>query len=418
MRSRFPAAARRSLCQDGRALEKRLPQKTVGFLGAPLVDGQNLEGADLAPMALRHAGLKKLIEKQGYGFQDCGDLDFDAHYEELGLRRKSQKHTKAYWQRWMDSGTAMSFAEWSQHHRHPHVRHKEGEINLDSTETEPLRRTESEKDLDVHDRVVNAHLIGPALGLVYKECSQILQRNQFLLTVGGDHSIATGTLAAITEKYPDVAVVWVDAHGDANTPETSPSLHYHGMPAAHVMGWFRRQPKGFEWMGERQKYIEESHLAYIGLRDIDPVEGKMLRGSDCHIYTMRDVDKLGIAAVIERVIKSIDPNGNRPLHLSFDVDSVDPQFAPGTGTCARGGLTYRECHYICEELALTKRLVSMDLVEINPGLDKAPPPSASSAGSDGGAMHGDDPDMNRTTPTVQLGAELVLSALGKNILAA
>merc|ERR1719426_272991 len=107
----------------------------------------------------------------------------------------------------------------------------------------------------------------------------------------------------------------------------------------------------------------------------------MLRASNVHVYTMRDVDKHGIAKVIEMAMHAIDPNKRSPFHLSLDIDSVDPQFAPGTGTCARGGLTYREVHYICEEMALTKRLVSMDLVEINPGLDKAPPKA------DGAAMH-------------------------------
>ena len=132
----------------------------------------------------------------------------------------------------------------------------------------------------------------------------------------------------------------------------------------------------------------------------------MLRNSNVHCYTMREVDKHGIAKVIEMAIAAIDPNGRRPLHLSLDIDAVDPHFAPGTGTCARGGLGYREIHYICEELAETRRLVSMDLVEVNPALDVPPT----------GQMHGDDPSIKVAPQTVQLAVELTLSALGKTIL--
>ena len=129
--------------------------------------------------------------------------------------------------------------------------------------------------------------------------------------------------------------------------------------------------KGFEWF--KPGCLPENKLAYIGLRDVDPEEGEMIRRSSVVAYTMRDVDKYGIARVIEMAMRGIDPNGRLPIHLSLDVDSVDPQFAPGTGTCARGGLTYREIHYVCEELALTDRLVGMDLVEVNPALESTPP---------------------------------------------
>ena len=144
-------------------------------------------------------------------------------------------------------------------------------------------------------------------------------------------------------------------------------------------------------------------LARLG----DAREAQMLRESNVHIYTMRDVDRLGIAKVIETALTAIDANGHRPLHLSLDIDGIDPYFAPGTGTCARGGLSYREIHYVCEELALTKRLVSMDLVEINPSLDPVP---------DAKQMHGDNPLIAPSSPTVQLAVELVLSALGKTIM--
>mmetsp|Transcript_6754 Transcript_6754/g.16527 ORF Transcript_6754/g.16527 Transcript_6754/m.16527 type:complete len:561 (+) Transcript_6754:376-2058(+) len=233
---------------------------------------------------------------------------------------------------------------------------------------------------------------------------------KFQLTVGGDHTIACPTIAAMSQIYPDLCVIWIDAHGDCNNPKTSPSGHYHGMPAAHVMGWFDQHPKGFEtWMPNsdpRQPIIDPRNFCFIGLRDIDPGEAELMRNSDLHYFTMRDVDEVGVSNVIKEALRRIDPNSRRPIHLSFDIDGCDPGIAPGTGTCARGGLTYREAHFICEELALTRRLVSMDLVEINPVLDGL---------EQGRKMHGDmDHAMGRyVSPTVRLGTELVLSALGQ-----
>lgn len=249
-----------------------------------------------------------------------------------------------------------------------------------------------------------------------------------MLTIGGDHSIASGSISALQAHYPSLGVIWVDAHADANTPRSSPSGHYHGMPAAHLLGWFEKAGEmgegvpmhtslpGFEWF--KPGCLAESRLAYIGLRDVDREEGKMLRRSGVRVFTMRDVDKHGIARVVEMAIEAVGPSMDNPLHLSLDIDSVDPHFAPGTGTAARGGLSYREIHYICEEAALTRRLVSMDLVEVNPGLDP-PPPKPENADdhhhANGGAMHGDDPAIRRASPTVRLAVELALSALGKQI---
>jgi len=122
-------------------------------------------------------------------------------------------------------------------------------------------------------------------------------------------------------------------------------------------------------------------------------------------YTMNHVDRLGIAQVVDMALSRVDPYSNRPLHLTFDIDGIDPVYAPGTGTLARGGLTYRESHYICEELASRSRLVGMDLVEVNPLVDHLPE-----------RMHGDDPNLRPTTQTVGLAMELCLSSLGKNIL--
>ncbi|CAD7938149.1 unnamed protein product [Amoebophrya sp. A25] len=302
--------------------------------------------------------------------------------------------------------------------------------------------------------VDNLHLVGPACKLLHDRVLDIQRAmpGQFMLTVGGDHSVACPTITAMQKVYPDLCILWIDAHGDCNTPKSSPSGHYHGMPAAHVMGWFEHHPPGFEtWMPSKSTtatastktskssfltgaagtssstfpngevevvtsrsytkdesarttapVISPNNFAFIGLRDIDPTESELMRNSDLHFFTMRDVDEMGIAKVVQHALERIDPNRRRPIHLSFDIDGCDPSIAPGTGTCARGGLSYREAHYICEELALTRRLVSMDLVEVNPVIDTVAEPG----------LHGDDPDMGVVPRTVRLGTELVLSALG------
>jgi len=381
------------------------PQRTVSFVGAPFCEGQNLQGAELAPTALREAGVEKASALLGWGFIDEGDIDFAAHFEATGLTDGACSHhvTVQIYREWLKEGMRENFSTWV-HRRYGEaalVRTPSTSASLDQAD-QAKPAAEAEKDC----AVVNVELMGAGIKLVYDACATAAARGNFVLTVGGDHSIAAGSISAMHTQYPDLGVIWVDAHADANTPRTSPSGHYHGMPAAHLMGWFEGELKGFEWF---KPCLDESRLAYVGLRDIDPGEAALLKQSNVHVYTMRDVDKYGIANVIEKAISAIDPNGRRPFHLSLDIDGVDPHFAPGTGTCARGGLTYREIHYVCEELALTERLVGMDLVEVNPSLDLAPE-------NDGKKMHGDNPDINPSSPTVQLGVELVLSALGKKIM--
>jgi len=248
---------------------------------------------------------------------------------------------------------------------------------------------------------------GAGVGAVYERVYSAAADGKFVLTIGGDHSIASGSITAILQRRPEAAVVWVDAHGDCNTPDSSPSGNYHGMPLAHLMGWFGKRVAGFEWCDDhlaKQGALPEDRVALIALRDVDPEERELLRKSGVHVFTMTDVDRLGIGAVMEMALERVDPKKRRPLHLSFDIDSCDPNIAPGTGTKARGGLSYREAHYICERLAMTRRLGSMDLVEVNPALDE---PCKE-------GMHGDDPDI-KGTETVRLGIELVGSALGRTI---
>jgi len=228
----------------------------------------------------------------------------------------------------------------------------------------------------------------------------------FVLTVGGDHSIAAASICGVASVHQDVCIVWVDAHADANTPATSPSGNYHGMPAAHLMGWFDKSPPGFEWL-PAEGVIDERRLVYIGLRDIDAAEAKMLRDSRVTVFTMHDVDRIGIAQVVELALAAVDPLRQRAVHLSLDIDAVDPLYAPGTGTTATGGLTPREVKYVCTELGRTHRLVGMDVVEVNPDLDLP---------GDSRSMHGDNPSLNvGVTPTVKLAAECVLAALDDSL---
>lgn len=357
--------------------------RPVQFIGAPFADGQNLLGSELAPMAFRDAGLKSMVEKLGRDFLDDGDLFLEL--PELAEKQQANDKRIETYRQWVRAATQLTYSTWSGD------KIRSGDAHVEKVKVE-----------DPYLNLKNGSIIGQSCGLVYQKVLEASSRGDFALTIGGDHSIASATIGALVKTYPQLAVVWVDAHGDANTPDTSPSLHYHGMPAAHLMGWFKKPVPGFEWL---ESVLAEGRLAYIGLRDIDPEEGSMLRSSGAHIYTMAHVDRLGIAQVVAMALQRIDPQNNRPLHLTFDIDAIDPVYAPGTGTLARGGLSYRESHFICEEMAATHRLVGMDLVEINPLVDHIPE-----------RMHGDDLEMAPTSQTIQLGIELVLSALGKNIL--
>ena len=226
------------------------------------------------------------------------------------------------------------------------------------------------------------------------------RHGRLVLTLGGDHSIAIGTIAgtsrAIKERIGrDVAVIWVDAHADINTPETSESGNIHGMPVAFLTGLAREKGAGedlFGWLGE-EPCLSLKKLVYIGLRDVDKGEKRILREHGVRAFSMHDIDKYaflslslaifgslavwglemlishrhGIGRVMEMALGHIGTD--TPIHLSFDVDALDPQWAPSTGTPVRGGLTLREGDYIAECVHETGSLVAMDLVEVNPSLE-------------------------------------------------
>ncbi|KAF2760084.1 Ureohydrolase [Pseudovirgaria hyperparasitica] len=196
---------------------------------------------------------------------------------------------------------------------------------------------------------------------------------RFALTLGGDHSIAIGTISgsakAVRERLgKEIAVVWVDAHADINTPETSGSGNIHGMPVAFLTGLARETREDvFGWIEDSHR-IGVSKIVYIGLRDLDVGEKRILRENKVKCFTMHDIDRHGIGAIMDMTLEHIGPD--TPIHLSFDVDALDPMWAPSTGTPVRGGLTLREGDFIAECVAETGALVAMDLVEVNPSLDE------------------------------------------------
>ncbi|KAF4981852.1 hypothetical protein FZEAL_2431 [Fusarium zealandicum] len=218
------------------------------------------------------------------------------------------------------------------------------------------------------------------------------------LTLGGDHSIAIGTIAgtakATRERLDrEIAVIWVDAHTDINTPEDSDSGNIHGMPVAFLSGLAKDDnEETFGWLEEASR-LNIKKLVYIGLRSVDLPEKKILREHGIKAFSMHDVDRHGIGRVVEMALAHI--GNDTPIHLSFDVDALDPMWAPSTGTPVRGGLTLREGDYICESVHETGNLVAVDLVEVNPKL-----------------ANGKEAEQD----TIRAGCSLVRCALGETLL--
>ena len=225
------------------------------------------------------------------------------------------------------------------------------------------------------------------------------KEGRLVLTLGGDHSIAIGTIGgsakAIRERLgKEMAVIWVDAHADINTPESSGSGNIHGMPVSFLTGLAREDKEEyFGWL-RPDNLISVKKLVYIGLRDVDAGEKRILRENGIKAFSMFDIDRHGIGRVMEMALAHIGTD--TPIHLSFDVDALDPMWAPSTGTPVRGGLTLREGDYICECVHETGSLVAVDLVEVNPSL--APE-------TDIGAHE-----------TVRAGCSIVRCALGESLL--
>jgi arginase len=226
---------------------------------------------------------------------------------------------------------------------------------------------------------------------LYDTVLESLDAGALPLVLGGDHSLAAGSVAASADwvrrtTSKPLGLIWVDAHGDMNTPATSTTGNVHGMPLAALLG---QEPAELSSIGTVPSVLA-AHTVLVGVRNLDEEEKDQIRASGVHVFTMKDIDRDGIAIVAERAL-ALAAAGTGGIHVSFDLDVCDPTFAPGVGTPVKGGFSYRESHMIMELVADSQRLVALDLVEVNPTLDL------------------------RNT-TAEFGTELALSALGKGIL--
>ena len=317
-----------------------LKEKIVNLIQAPVALGQDLEGVDEAPEILLQNGLISQIESLGW---------------KMGTISKIENQN----------------LKWNS----PYV---------------PLPAHQ-------HGSKIKFPM---ELGKTCEEIAALTKKSYeeeaFTLTIGGDHSIAIGSIGGALLARPNTGVIWVDAHGDFNTPETSPSGNIHGMPLSFLSGLMKHYSiPSFDWL---KNFLTPNQLVLIGIRSIDPEEKTLMKSWGVNVFSMTEIDRYGIGTVVEKAKEILFSEGNRPIHLSYDIDAIDPHFAPSTGTRVRGGLNYREAHYIAEALSESKSLVGMDLVEINPRLGYLNP------------AHRFEPNV-----TVEIGLELIGSALGKRI---
>jgi arginase len=300
---------------------------TIAIIGAPLDLGAGRRGVDMGPSAVRVANLNARLADLGYEPEDLGNVPV--------VQRES---------------------------------HPEGDPKAKYL----AQITDICKNL---------------AGMV----ELALDAGKFPLVLGGDHSIAVGTVAGASKHFrardQKLGMVWIDAHTDMNTPGSTPSGNVHGMPLACCIGL---GPKELSAMYGYSPKIEPANVALVGIRSVDQKERDNVQQSGVHVFTMRDIDERGMRSVIQEAILRASA-GTAGIHVSLDMDAVDPREAPGVGTPVRGGITYREAHLAMETLGDTGRVVSMEVVEVNPVIDEA----------------------NRTAI---LAVELVMSAMGKRIL--
>ena len=301
--------------------------KTVGILGVPLAFGQSMLGVELGPAATRVAGLAPAIGKLGYEVNDRGDLRVER----------------------------------------PRTYPRNGE---------PLKYLNE--------------VFTTCMALA-AETEKIVEAGELPITIGGDHSIAIGSLSGITKAFgkrgQKLGLIYLDAHADMNTPETTPSGNIHGMPLAVLLGYGAPELLGIGGHGAK---FEVETCAHVGARDLDFGERELIRQLGIRFFTMREIDERGLSTCIDEAI-AIASKGTDGFAVTFDVDVLDPGDAPGSGTLVRGGITYREAHLAMEKIADSGGMRSLEVVEINTALDVN----------------------NRTA---ELGVELILSALGKTIL--
>lgn len=300
---------------------------TIAILGVPMDLGAGRRGVDMGPSAIRVAGIQSRLIELGYKVEDCGNVA-------VQLPENSREGSKRA--RFLAEITATC---------------------------ERLR-----------DQVAT-----------------IAGQKKFPVILGGDHSIGAGTVAGMAvhmrSKHAKLGLIWVDAHADMNTPTTSPSGNVHGMPLASILGM---GPNSLTKLSGVVPMVNPKNTVLVGIRDVDIHERPQVKRSGMRTFTMRDIDERGMTAVMKDAI-AYASEGTAGIHLSFDMDSLDPSEAPGVGTPVRGGLSYREAHLAMEVACDSGCLVSLEMVEVNPVLD----------------------ERNRTA---QLAVELVTSALGKRIL--
>lgn len=295
----------------------------VRIIGVPLDLGADRRGIDMGPDALRNDGLVQRIAELGVEVEDWGNIP---------VPKRSSNPMK-----------------------NPKLKHYE----------EVIGACKSVKDF----------------------AGRCIDDGFFPLIIGGDHSIAMGTTAALSQRYERIGMIWVDAHGDFNTETTTISGNIHGMSFATSVGRGSKSLVGK--MGVKSN-VSEEHCVLIGARDLDPLEKETLKSSKVTVFTMRDIDELGMYKVMKKAL-GIACKGVDALHVSFDIDVMDPMDAPGVGTPIQGGITYREAHLAMEMISECGKLKSLEVVELNPILD-------------------------RYNATGKLAIGLITSALGKKIL--
>ncbi|HCX9530277.1 TPA: arginase [Staphylococcus aureus] len=276
--------------------------KAIDIIGAPSTFGQRKLGVDLGPTAIRYAGLISRLKQLDLDVYDKGDIKVPA-------------------------------------------------VNIEKFHSE-------QKGLRNYDEIIDVNQ------KLNKEVSASIENNRFPLVLGGDHSIAVGSVSAISKHYNNLGVIWYDAHGDLNIPEESPSGNIHGMPLRILTG---EGPK--ELIELNSNVIKPENIVLIGMRDLDKGERQFIKDHNIKTFTMSDIDKLGIKEVIENTIEYLKSRNVDGVHLSLDVDALDPLETPGTGTRVLGGLSYRESHFALELLHQSHLISSMDLVEVNPLID-------------------------------------------------
>lgn len=224
-------------------------------------------------------------------------------------------------------------------------------------------------DDDVYENCKRPLMVSECCQRIYKSVESAHASNSFPITVGGDHSIGMSTISAFINAHPNGGIVWVDAHADINTPSTTESGNLHGCPVAFAMGLDQENwPPHFNWIKDLKHLVKPSQITYIGLRDVDAGEKKLLRDLGIKAFSMYHVDKYGINEVVRMALEAVNPTGENPIHLSYDVDGIDPMYVAATGTPVRGGLTLREGLFIVEEIANSGNLAGLDIVEVNPAL--------------------------------------------------